>query len=320
VAAPLLVQSATLLFAPGTVTVQRLAARLEGTNTIVEGTLTIPRECTGTACASTFDLKAAELSLDEVNRVLNPRYRSTDWLTMPRIFSGKTVKASRLMTLQARGNITIGRLQIKNLVATRATARLDFDRGQIGLSDLRADLLTGRHQGNWRADLTGAEPVFTGQGIVETLPLAQLNALLRSPLGAGTLRLTYDLTMRGADAASLRTSTAGQATFRWMNGTWRTSGAAPAVQFSEWTGALKLRDEAVDLTESLMQTRTGPYQVSGRAGFDRELSLRLSGPRDQMLVSGPLQSATLAISQAEGLPAADSASNLKNASPAKVRN
>lgn len=320
VAAPLLVQSATLLFAPGAVTVQRLAARLEGTNTIVEGTLTIPRGCTGAACASTFDLKAAELSLDEVNRVLNPRYRSTDWLTMPRIFSGKTVKASRLMTLQARGNIAIGRLQVKNLVATRATARLEFDRGQIGLSDLRADLLTGRHLGSWRADLTGPEPVFTGQGIVETLPLAQLNVLLRSPLGTGTLRLTYDLNMRGADAASLRSSTAGQATFRWINGTWRTTGAAPAVQFSDWTGTLNIRNETVDVTSSLMQTRSGPYQVSGHAGFDRELSLRLSGPRDQMLVSGPLQSATLAISAAEAVPAADSASNLKNASPGKVRN
>ncbi len=320
VAAPLVLQSATLQFTPDAVTIQRLAARLEGSNTVIEGTVTIPRRCSPMACPSTFDLKAAEVNLDELNRVLNPRYRSPDWLTLPRIFSGKTVKTSRLMDLAAQGTISIGRLVIKNLVATRASGRVDFDHGKIGVTGFHADLLSGKHLGTWNADLTGSEPVFTGQGIVEGLPLAQVNALLRSPLGTGTLRLTYHLTLRGADALMLRRSASGEAEFRWTNGAWRTAGQAPAVQFSDWTGTLNIRDEVVDLTSSLMQTRTGPYQVSGRAGFDRALSLRLTGPRDQMLVSGSVQNAVVAISPLDALPPPDSASNLKNANPAKARN
>lgn len=326
VAAPLVLQSATLQFAPEAVTVQRLAARLEGSPAVIEGTVTIPRRCPAPVCASTFDLRAADLNLDELNRALNPRYRSSAWLSFPRIFGGKTEKSSLLMALQAHGNISIGRLAIKNLVATRATGRLQFDQGKIALSAFHAELLTGRHLGSWSADLTGAEPVFTGNGTVEALPLAQLNSLLRSPLGTGTIRLTYDLTMRGSDATQLRRTADGEIRFRWNNGSWRTAGQTQSVQFSDWTGTLNLRDEVADLTASVMQTRTGPYQASGRAGFDRGLSLRLSGPRDQMLVSGTLQNATVAISPAEGLPAADSASNFKNATtgknadPAKVRN
>ncbi|HUR37132.1 MAG TPA: AsmA family protein, partial [Terriglobales bacterium] len=321
VAAPLLVRSALLQLAPEAVVVQKLSAQLEGTNTLVEGSLSIPRLCASTGCSSTFDLKTAELNLDDLNRILNPKYRSSDWLALPlQIFGGKAVKQSRFMTLQSQGTIAIGKLIVKNLVATRVTAHLAFNNGRMGLTNLQADLLAGKHSGAWHTDLSAAEPVFTCKGVVESLPVAQLNSLLRSPLGTGTLHLGYDLSLQGADAASLRRSAAGNANFRWTNGSWRTSGGASSLQFSDWSGTLTVRDQLVDVTTSVMQARGGPYQVSGQATFDRGLSLRLTGQSEQLLVSGTLQEARVVIQPSEAVAARDSASKPANAPPQKVRN
>lgn len=322
VAAPLLVQSASLQLGPDALAIQKLSARLEGTNTIVEGSLAAPRNCPSSAgCESTFDLKTAELNLDDLNRLLNPRYRSPDWLSLPlQMFGSRAVKTSRLMTLQSRGRVAIGRLVVKNIIATRANAEIVFAKGKITVSAFEADLLSGKHKGTWQADLTGSEPVFLGKGTVDALPLAHLNALLRSPLGTGTVALTYELKLQGADAESLRRSAAGTAAFRWTNGSWRTEGLSPAVQFTDWSGKLNIRDEIVDLTSSVMQVRGDAYLASGRVTFDRELSLRLRGTRDQMVWSGTLQNASLTIEPVDALPAQDSASNLKNATPRKARN
>jgi len=320
VAAPIVMQTAAIDLRPEAIVFDKAGVRLEGSSAVVAGRIVIPRHCPSNGCVSTFDLRTPELNLDEVNRVLNPRYRSSAWLSLPSIFAGKPVKTSRLMTLQARGTINIGRLVIKDLVANRAVAQLTFDRGKLEVADLQAELQGGKHKGTWRADLTGDEPVFSGQGSVEGLPLTQVNALLRSPLGTGTAKLTYELELRGSDAATLRRTASGTAGFRWTNGTWRTGGAAPAMQFSDWTGSLRIQDEVADLTSSVMQTRGGPYQVSGRAGFDRKLSLRLSGPRDQILLTGTMQAPVVAVEPAETLPARDSASKLPDASLRKTRN
>lgn len=322
VAAPILIQSASLQLSSDVVQVQKLSARLEGTNTIAEGTIQIPRGCEGSACISTFDLKAAELSLEELNRVLNPRYRSTDWLALPlRIFQGKPVRTSRLMTLRAQGKIAIGRLVVKNLVATRAMADLAFDHGRIALTNLQADLLSGKHTGEWHADLTGGEPEFRGHGTIDNLPLAQINGLLRSPLGTGTVHLVYDLSLFGADADSLRRSATGTGEFRWSNGSWRTAAGSVLLQFTNWTGRLNLVGSAVQVDGSVMQTRTGPYKVSGKVGLDRALSLRLDGQRSQLLLTGNVQSVS-ATQETAALPARDPASNLKSdaASAKKLRN
>lgn len=320
VSAPLVVQTAAIDLRPDAVVLDKAGVRLEGSSAVVAGRVVIPRHCPSNGCVSTFDLRTPELNLDEVNRVLNPRYRSSAWLSLPSIFAGKPVKTSRLMTLQARGTVNVGRLVIKDLVATRATAQLTFDRGKLELADLQAELQGGKHRGGWRADLTGDEPVYSGQGTVEGLPLAQVNALLRSPLGTGTVRLTYELELRGSDAATLRRTASGTAGFRWTNGAWRTGGATPAMQFSDWTGSLRISDEKADLTSSIMQARGGPYQVSGRAGFDHTLSLRLAGPRDQMLLTGSVQAPVVAVEPAETLPARDSASKLPDANLRKTRN
>jgi hypothetical protein len=58
-----------------------------------------------------------------------------------------------LENLRASGKVSIGRLRIPSMVADRVSAALDLERGKLKISELRADLLGGKHRGDWQADL-----------------------------------------------------------------------------------------------------------------------------------------------------------------------
>ncbi|HUQ49540.1 MAG TPA: AsmA family protein [Terriglobales bacterium] len=321
VSAPLEIASAKLVMTPQAIVLLRLNARLEGSRTQVEGSITMPRICGVETCLNTFDLHAQELDLDELNRTLNPRFRSSDWLSLPlQVFRGETVQRSRVMSLQAQGNITIGRLVMRKLVANRFSSRLSFDRGKLVLDRLSADILGGRHEGHWAADLTGKSPSYTGSGRIDRLYLAQVNLLLGENLSAGMADVHYGLRFNGTTAADLRQSANGNIEFSWKKGVWRNpTFAVPILQFSEWTGRLTIAGEKVSLLNGKMRTPSGTYQTSGTGDFSKNLRLTLAGDRDQLALTGPLQALEVESKTAEAVSPRDSASKLKNANPAKTR-
>jgi len=154
IAAPVEIASASLLLSPQEVTIQKLSAALIGTRAQFDGSLAIPRICNEQPCPVRFDLHASELNLDDVNRLLNPKFQPTNWLGQKAAIAPGG--SSKLFDIDLIGQLAADRLIMKGLVATNVIAHVAKDNGMVTLTDVRADLLGGKHRGTWRGELHAA--------------------------------------------------------------------------------------------------------------------------------------------------------------------
>jgi len=212
----------------------------------------------GDGCSSEFDLQADTVTLDDLNAQFNP-FSNVPWY---KVFGPGG--SSKLVSAQASGRIVVRRLVLRQLTLSRLVSGFRLENGRLGLNDVRADLLGGSQTGQWMADFTGQEPVYSGGGTVANLSVAQLAGLLRTPLGSGTVSANYQVTLKGWGAGDLWSSAAGMADFNWRNGSWRNVqlGRAPA-QFSSFSGRLALAEGKFEINPGKMQTPSGAFVVNG---------------------------------------------------------
>ena len=109
------VASAGLVFTPGQIEVQRLAATISGTRTVMQGNMKFPRSCESASCPVSFDLQANEIDFDDINRVLNPAFWSGNrWAALGGRFLGlESYDVSRLLQFDAVGRLSVNRLLMK---------------------------------------------------------------------------------------------------------------------------------------------------------------------------------------------------------------
>ena len=278
VAAPVQVSSAALVITEDRVNVQRLAATLDRTGISFTGSLELARGCDPLpSCPASFDLHADTVPLDELNRILNPQLRPKSWFAL-----GAGAPESNLAQLQAQGTIAVDRLLIKSVVATRLTARVQIAGGRVDLTRLQAQLLGGRHRGEWHADFSGRAPVYSGSGSVEGASLAQVALAMRDPWATGAAGGSYRLTLSGWSAPELVSSLAGSMDFDWQGGVLRhlvLGGSRDPVRFQRFTGHAILRDSIFTLSGCRLETPQGRFTVSGTASLGRQLELRLGRER-----------------------------------------
>jgi hypothetical protein len=290
-ASPLRIASATVQFTPNEIILDRIFGNWEGTRTTFDGSVRIARRCSAEACPVTFDLRANELDIDDLNRQLNPRFRATDWLALPRrLIGGEQRRESALAALNASGTLSAGRVTIKALVAQRASANVALQNGVLRATDVRADLYGGRHIGTWSADFNGDKPAFEGSGAVDDIAVAQVAVAARNSLGTGTLTGDYRLAFTGDTPAAIAASAVGSGRFDWRNGLLRqiTVNGDP-LAFSHWTGVADIADSKIALIRGEIQTRKGTLLTTGTVGFDRALAVTLAGERQTLMLSGTLE-------------------------------
>lgn len=280
VAAPVQVSSVTLAISEDRVSVQKLAASLGGTGISFTGSLELARGCDPLpSCPATFDLHAGTVPLDELNRVLNPRLRPQSWFPL-----GRPAAESNLARLQAQGTIAVDRLLLKSVAVTRIEAQVRIADSRVDVTHLQAQLLGGRHRGEWHADFSGRAPVYSGSGTVEGTALAQVALAMRDPWAAGTAGGSYRLTLSGWSAPELVSSLAGSMDFDWRGGVLRhlvLGETRDPLRFQRFTGHALLRDSTFTLSGCRLQTPQGSFTVSGTASLGRQLDLGLareSGP------------------------------------------
>jgi hypothetical protein len=319
-ASPLMLSSASILLSPELVTVDRIYGTWEGTRTHFEGAVRIPRRCGSSVCSSTFDLKANELSLDEVNRQLNPAFRRTDWLALPRRLIGTSSQnESALFSIHADGRLAIDRWMMKSLTGTKLTADIRLHDGVLEATDVRAEVFGSQHLGDWKADFTQEQPSYSGVGQFEELSLTQVGAWMQDNWAAGVLDGTYQLRLSGTSPAVLASTATGTVDFTWRNGILRNVvPARDAFAFHSWIGKAKVEAGVVRFVEGRMLSTAGPLAATGTVGFDRQLSLELRGNRQHMRVSGSLDKPIVEI-QSPGTLASDTASNSRDVSDPKTR-
>lgn len=309
---PLQVRRADVILSAGAIDIKNLSATLTGTQTQWDGFLHIPRSCEEEACAATFDLRANTVDAEDWNATLNPRLSAFDWLALPRrIMGGGGQRETIWQGLEAEGKLTIGTLTLRELIASKVVTNLRLHRGVILLQDANAELLGGRHLGEWTFDLTGDEPAYSGKGSIFAVSASSACALAHADGCSGAFTANYDLRLVGTNAAALLTQAQGAGTFTWQKGGVRAlSVAGRPFSFQSWRSGYVLAQGQLALREGLLAGSEGAYQASGKVDLtNRTLDLHLQGPRG-IVIGG---SWTRPIAATSEPPPAQSASNPKDA-------
>jgi AsmA family/AsmA-like C-terminal region len=284
---PLELLSANVLLNDAETRVDGISASLAGTHW--SGSLSLPRRCPA-PCPIKFDLRADEISTDSLNEWLNPNPpEPRPWYR----FSPSASSAggrSFLNDLQATGTVAADRFVIRNLHADRVTAKLDLDRGQVRLSDLRADVLGGKHRGEWRADFTVKPPLYSGSGTLDSVALTHLADVMHENWIAGTASAKYQIELAGFSAADLMNSAQGEFRFTMRDGLFpRVLVSAAPLQVRRFTGTVALRKGEIELQQASLESSAATYTVTGKVSSSKKLDFKLVPEGSAGLtVTGPL--------------------------------
>ena len=273
--APVEIAFANVLLAQGNVQVQNFSASLSGSRW--RGSLLLPRHCAlPDGCPVGFDLHANQIDTDELNQWLNPHPRKQPWYRF--LSTSARTAAPYLLTLRAAGKLNVDRLAIQNLVATRVSARVELERGRLHLSDLRGDLLGGKHLGDWQADFTVKPPEYGGSGTLQGIDLQQLAQAMHDGWVTGSAMASYRASTSGVDGAELISSAKANLKVEVRDGLLPhivlAEGNEP-LHIRRLVANLVLRDGRFEIQQGKLETPGGIYQLSGTASLTRTLDLTL---------------------------------------------
>jgi hypothetical protein len=272
--APLEVSSANLLLTPEQVNLQNLTASIAGTSW--HGSVSLPRPCPlPTSCMARFDLHADEIAIDRLNQLLNPQVRKQPWY---HFLSSSSPKVPFLLAVHATGKLTVNRVLVHKLVANRVSATVDLDKGKLRLSDLRGDVLGGKHMGEWTADFTAKPPAYSGNGSLDRIALDQLATNMNDDWITGLATVTYRANITGLEGAELVASATGTLNIDARDGLLRhltlPEGSSP-LQMHRLAARLVLHEGEFEIQDGKLDASSGIYRMSGTASMTRVLNVKL---------------------------------------------
>ena len=193
------------------------------------------------------------------------------------------------------------------MTASNVNGSLELSYGKLRIHELRADLLGGHEDGSWLADFTVSPPRFMGNGVVSKISMSQLARLMHDNWAAGNLDAEYSLTLSGVTPAKLLNSAGGTADFAWSGGALRhlvLDSRGTPMAFSNFSGKVALQDGTFTVTDGKLQSGGTKYAVTGTAGSDGNLDVKLEHTGGTYVVSGTLDKPTV---QTITAPAAEAA-------------
>jgi hypothetical protein len=272
---PLEIASANLLLAPEQIDVQNLTASIADTSW--RGSLALPRPCAvPNSCPIRFDLHADEISTDRLNQLINPHVHKQPWY---RFLSSPATGVPYLLTLHATGKLTANRVVVRRLLANRVSANVEFNKGKLRLSDLRGEVLGGKHAGEWEADFTAKPPEYSGSGTLERIALNQLSEVMNDDWITGSAMASYRVKASGLDGAELFNSATSTLKVDARDGLLRhvaIGERAGPLQMHRFAARLFLHDGNFEIQDGKLESPGGSYQVSGTASLTRILDLKLT--------------------------------------------
>ncbi len=302
---PLLIDTASVALQNQQVTITAFSAGFSKGGQF-NGSASFPVHCTGPEnCVLQFDLRTQDASLTRINQLLNPAFGHQPWYHLLDI--GRRHEDA-LAKLRAQGRFSVLHLGLGEVTANNVNGSLELSSGKLRIHELRADLLGGHQDGSWLADFTVSPPRFMGNGVVSKLSMSQLASLMHDSWAAGNLDAEYSLSASGMTFAKLLSTAGGTADFHWSNGTLRhlvLDGRGAPMAFSNFAGKVALQDGTFTITDGKMQSGGTKYAVTGTAGPDGNLNMKLmrSGGAS-FAISGTLDNPTV---ESVTTPAAEAA-------------
>ena len=272
---PLEITSASLELTPNTSEVRKLVASAAG-NTW-RGSLSVPRQCEKPrACPVRFELSTDEFVTDELAGLVNQDPGRQPWY---RFLSSPAQPKPFLASLHAVGKLTANRVLIHNLLVDRVSARVDLQQGRLQLSNLRADVLGGRHTGEWQVDFTVNPPTYHGNGTLEKIALGQIADAMDDTWITGAANVEYRADTLGWTKAELLSHTDASFQIEARDGSLphlTLAGDSSPLRVNRFVGRLLLRDGKFEINQGKLQTPGGIYQLSGIASPGRVLDFKLA--------------------------------------------
>jgi hypothetical protein len=298
VRSPIEIASAELKLLRDGVRVEKLNARAADARWT--GSVTLPRGCgMAGACVVGFNLNSDDVSLSAVHSWLSPAPSERRWYQV--LAAEKAAAPSFLGSLRASGKVNVGRLRIHNVVAEKVSAALDLEHGKLKLSDLRGDLLGGKHRGEWLVDFSGTTPVYTGAGTLSAISLETMADAMQDQWVSGTAGASYQITESSADGAAFWQAAEGTMQFDVRDG------ALPHVALARdeelrvmsWNGRARLHAGEIQIEQGRVISPNGTYGMTGTASLGSALDLRLTKAGAGYSITGTLAEPHVEMSTAE---------------------
>jgi hypothetical protein len=246
------------------------------------GSMALPRGCgTAGACLIRFKLNTEEMDLSALSEWVSSHPSQRRWYQM--LTPAAPAVPSLLDNLRASGKVNAGRVVIHNLVADRVSASLDLDRGKLRISDLRADLLGGKHRGDWQMNFTADSPVYTGTGTLTGISMQQVAATMQDSWISGTAAGTYRLTASGTDSAAFWESAEAGLQFDLRDGVLPhvlLASDEGALGIASWQGSARLSGGKIEIEKGKLFSPAGAYEIGGTASLGRDLDFTLTRSTD----------------------------------------
>ena len=270
---PLEITTADLSMGAAETRVEAISASVAGTRWT--GSLSFPRLCSSVqSCPITFDLHADEIATDKLNELLNPNPPKRPWYRF--LSSTSQVSPSFLARTHAAGKLAANRVVIHNLVGTRVTAQVELEEGQLHLSDVRGEVMGGKHHGDWRAAFTTKPVLYSGAGTLESVSLGQIAEAMHDNWINGTANARYKIEIRGLSSGELAGSANGTLQFSMRDGVLpHIMLAGGPLRVRRFTGRLDFHGGEVEMQEAILDSPSASFAVTGTASMNRKLDFKL---------------------------------------------
>jgi len=271
---PVEITSADIQLEPERARIENLSSSVAGT--VWHGSMSLPRGCKDAqSCPIRFALRADQLSTDTLSQLLDPNPRQRPWYR----FLGKTQPApSYLGMVNARGTLAVGHLSIRRLAASHVAAEVELKDRQLKISDLRGEVLGGKHSGEWFADFSVRPPVYRGSGTFDHVALAQLAKIMQDDWVSGVGDGAYKITFSGMTSAEMSDSAEATLSIDAHDTT------LAHISFPDSSDPLLahrlqaqfvLKEKVLQIIDGRLEAAGNIYQLSGTASQGQTLDVKL---------------------------------------------
>ena len=289
---PVTILSAEMQLLPDRVRVAKLNALAAGTDW--SGWVETPRNCgTPEVCPAKFALNTSQIALSALHEWIQPGAKKPQWYQV--LGSNTPQGPSLLGRLRASGSVTADRLQAHGVVATRVSANISLEKGNLQISQLAADVLGGTYRGQWRADFGVKPAVCSGSGNFSGVSLANLADSMSDRWVAGKANASYDV--KGPCPANFWQTADGTLRVEMREGIFSHiligDGTSP-LRVTLLSAQAQLHAGTIEIGNARLDSPDGRYRVSGTVSLKREVDLKLSRFPSGVEASGYAITGTLA--------------------------
>ena len=254
VASPLKIQSAQFTADQTSVSLSKASGAFAEVHSALDFSALWSRDCEP-QCGITFEVRADQINVDELNSLLNPRAQKRPWYAeLANTVMGSNRKS--LPEIHATGKFTAARVQLKNVTAGHVSGNVNITPTGFTLDTVNADLFGGEVCRRYRSGFQHGTPVYSSNGNLVTVGITNVSTLMHDSWGSGKITAAYKGGASGWNGDELVASAKGTANFQWRDGTFQhISLDAPGkpLQFKVFAGKLELNKGVLTISESKLQ-------------------------------------------------------------------